>query len=136
MSATRRLLAACAVFAVAALVSAAEPAPPVEGLHLPYRYDPGTARDPFIALVREGRLIGGMQPGQTDMGKPVLFGILWDPGGRSIALINDVEAKVGDTVGAYRVVEIRPDAVVMSDGGEPLVLTIAFEEPPKTPSEP
>lgn len=136
MSAVRRLLAGAVLLAVAGLASAAEPLPQVEGLHLPYRYDPGTARDPFIALVREGRLIGGVPPGQTDMGKPVLFGILWDPGGRSIALINDVEVKVGDTVGPYRVTEIRPDAVVMNDGGEPLVLTIAFEEPPKKPSEP
>lgn len=131
-----RLLAAVVLLAAPALAFAVEPVPPVEGLHMPYRYDPGTARDPFIALVREGRIIGGLQPGQTDMSKPVLFGILWDPGGRSIALINDVEVKVGDVVGAYRVMEIRPDAVVMSDGGEPLLLTIAFEEPPKKPSEP
>ena len=114
------------------VAGAAWAAETVEGLHVPYRYDPGTARDPFIALVREGRIIGGASLGQPDLSKPALFGILWDPGGKSIALLNDTEVKVGDTIGSYRVVEIRPDAVVLSDGGEPLVLTIAFDAPPST----
>ncbi len=125
---TAGVLAACGL---AGLAWAAE-----ESVRMPYRYDPGTARDPFVALVREGRVIGGVGLGQTDLSKPVLFGILWDQGGKSIALVNDMEAKVGDVIGPYRVVEIRPDAVILSDGGEPLVLTIAFEDAPKKPSEP
>ena len=96
----------------------------------PFRYDPKGHRDPFVALVREGRLVG-TQPGKrVESSKPVLYGILWDPGGRSLALINDVEAKVGDTVAGYKVSEIRRDAVVLTNGGEPMVLQIAFEEPP------
>jgi hypothetical protein len=64
--------------------------------------------------------------------KPVLYGILWDPGGQSIALINDAEVKVGDAVSGYRVKEIRQDAVVLINGGVPVVLEIAFEAPPST----
>jgi len=60
----------------------------------------------------------------------VLYGILWDSAGNSIALINDTEVKVGDTVKGYRVTEIRQDAVVLTNGGEPVVLQIAFETPP------
>lgn len=96
----------------------------------PFTYDPAGHRDPFVALVRDGRLVGSVtQTGRVAGDRPVLYGILWDPGGRSIALINDVELKVGDTVAGYQVAEIQRDAVVLTNGGEPLVLTISFDEP-------
>lgn len=132
----RARVAAAMLLAFVWVAAAGAAEEPRDGARLPFRYDPGQARDPFIALVRDGRIIGGIQNGPADMAKPVLFGILWDTGGRSLALINDTEVKVGDTVGPYRVMEIRPDAVVLSDGGEPLVLTIAFDTPPPKHQEP
>jgi hypothetical protein len=58
----------------------------------------------------------------------VLYGILWDPGGRSIALVDDLEVSVGDSIGPYRVEEIRPDAVVLArESGEQFVLELVFE---------
>ena len=81
-------------------------------------------RSPVIVAVSTG--------GRTESSKPVLYGVLWDSGGNSIALINDGEARVGDMVGDYRVVEIREDAVVLANGGEPVVIRLAFETPPKT----
>ena len=96
----------------------------------PFRYDPASRRDPFVPLVREGKFVP-TTPGQTvATAQPTLFGILWDPGGSSIALINDGEYKVGDSVEGYRVKEIRQDAVVLTNGGEPVVLKLAFETPP------
>ena len=93
-------------------------------------YDAKGHRDPFVPLVRDGRLVGKPQPVPTvNAAQPVLYGILWDPAGRSIAMINDTEVRVGDTVAGYRVAEIRQDAVVLSGGGEPLVLSIDFETP-------
>ena len=97
-------------------------------------YDPGSHRDPFVPLVREGRLVGVVAPSGAKTGKPVLYGILWDPGGNSIALINDGEVKVGDTISGYRVQEIRQDAVVLNSGGGPVVLEIAFEASPSQSS--
>jgi hypothetical protein len=97
----------------------------------PFRYNAGRHRDPFIPLVQNGRPTGVI-PGRGSDGSstsPRLHGILWDPGGASLALINDGEFKVGDTVGGYRVAEIRQDAVVLTNGGEPLVLQISFEAP-------
>ena len=93
-----------------------------------FRYDAKGHRDPFVPLVRDGRIVdvGGL----TDRSHMVLYGILWDPGGESIALINDSEAKVGDAVGKYQVKDIRQDAVVLSDGGEPVVLQLTFEASP------
>jgi len=99
----------------------------------PWSYDPKGKRDPFIPLVRDGRIVsvtGDLSsPGAS---VPLLAGILWDPGGHSIALINDTEVMVGETVSGYQLAEIRPDAVVLVRDGEPLVLQITFEEPVKS----
>ena len=95
-----------------------------------FSYDPKGHRDPFVPLVRDGRLVG-VAAGTTIQGdKPVLYGILWDPGGHSIALVNDGEVKVGDSISGYLVKEIRQDAVVLTSGGVPVVLEIAFDAPP------
>lgn len=95
-----------------------------------FYYDPGGHRDPFVPLVRDGRLVGMVKPGgSAGPSQPTLYGILWDPKGQSIALINDGEAKLGDTIAGYQVKEIRKDAVVLSNGGEALVLQISFDAP-------
>ena len=102
----------------------------------PFVYDAKGHRDPFMALVRDGKLIGTQKGTPPDTGKPVLYGILWDPNGQSIAMLNDTEVTVGETVGIYEVLEIRQDAVVLSAGGDPLVLKIEFETPPKSSQQP
>ena len=84
-----------------------------------------------MPLVRDGRLVAVAYASQSDLMKPVLYGVLWDPGGRSIALINDAEVQVGDQIANYRVQEIRENSVVLKNGGESVVLTISF-----TPSAP
>ena len=92
-----------------------------------WAYDAKGKRDPFIPLVKDGRVVSG--GGDTTPGShPILIGILWDPGGHSIALINDSEAKVGDTVNGYLVTEIRRDEVVLLRDSERTVLRISFEE--------
>lgn len=84
-------------------------------------------RDPFVALVRDGRLI--VPSGSEDFSQLTLVGILWDPSGQSIALINDAEARVGDALGEYHVQEIRQDAVVLMREGQPVVLQMSFDAP-------
>ena len=100
----------------------------------PFHYDAGGRRDPFLPLVRDGRLVATTTVNSSEGDKPVLYGILWDPRGYSFALINDAEVKVGDEVGNYRVSEIRHDAVVLDNGGEPLVLSITFDTPQAKPA--
>ena len=97
----------------------------------PFHYNTHGRRDPFVPLVRDGRLVS-VQGMFAEATRPVLYGILWDPGGASLALINDAEVKVGDVIGTYRVAEIRPDAVVLNNGGAPVVLQISYDVPPKT----
>ncbi|MBI2495178.1 MAG: hypothetical protein HYY59_05810 [Candidatus Omnitrophica bacterium] len=94
----------------------------------PFQYDAKGHRDPFAPLVRDGRLVGA-RGSSIDASQAVLHGILWDPGGHSIAMVDDAEVKVGDMVGDYEVVEIRQDAVVLKGGAESLVLRIDFERP-------
>ena len=96
-----------------------------------FTYDPAGHRDPFVPLVRDGRLVGIVAPSGTQTDKPVLYGILWDPGGNSIALINEGEVRVGEVINGYKVQEIRQDAVVLSSGSGSVVLKIAFEGPSK-----
>ena len=96
----------------------------------PFRYDSKGHRDPFAPLVRDGRLIAAGPGTRIEASTPVLYGILWDPGGNSIAMINDGEVKVGDWVGQYQVKEILRDTVVLdSETADPLVLKIAFDAP-------
>lgn len=105
-----------------------------------FPYNPQGHRDPFVALVRDGRIVGVPTLRSTETLRPMLYGILWDPEGRSsIALINDKEVTVGDQVGTYRVEEIRPDAVVLAqDDGGTVVLQVSFDTPDATqpPSAP
>ncbi len=91
-------------------------------------------RDPFIPLVRDGRLlsVASKTPRVSDV--PLsLSGILWDTGGQSIALINETELRVGDTIHEYRITEIREDAVVLIRDGQSVVLQISFDEPRPKP---
>ena len=94
-----------------------------------FQYNAEGHRDPFMPLVRDGKPIN-VQGVMTGTAQPVLYGILWDPHGASLALINDSEVKVGDVIGTYRVTEIRQDAVVLANGSSPLVLQISFDTPP------
>ncbi len=94
-----------------------------------FSYDAGGHRDPFLPLVVNGRPVGWTVKPGVETSQPVLYGILWDPGGQSLALINDGEYRAGDTIGTYQVKEIRKDAVVLENGGEPVVLTIVFDAP-------
>ncbi len=96
-----------------------------------FRYDAGGRRDPFVPLILNNRLLGSGTQHSGDPSKPVLRGILWDPHGQSIALIDDLEAKVGDAVREYRVRSITKDEVVLEgEGGQSVVLQIAFETQP------
>ena len=125
-----------AAFATVLLVTVAAPAARAaeEPRAEPFRYDSGGRRDPFIPLVREGRLVGTTQGAHVDAATPTLYGILWDPQGDSIALINDVEVRAGETIAGFRVKAIQRDAVVLDGGGEPVVLRITYESAPGQPS--
>ena len=92
----------------------------------PFSYDAQGKCDPFVPLVRNGQLV----PCRPQPSRPTLTlqGIVWDPSGESIALIDDREVKVGDSIDDYQVAEIRHDAVVLVQEGTVLALTISLED--------
>lgn len=121
----------CAAGLTASAEDAATVKPPA------FRYDAKGRRDPFVPLVVNGRLMSALGEASSKSTSLVLQGILWDPSGRSIALIGDLESKVGDMVNGYEITEIRQDAVVLSGGGERMVLQLQFDAPrPALTNEP
>lgn len=97
------------------------------------RYEAKGKRDPFVPLVRDGRMIAvaGEVPSASapvDLSLPLLGGILWDSAGRSIALLNEKEAMVGDVIGGYQVAEIHPDYVVLDQEGRRVTVRITFDQ--------
>lgn len=94
-----------------------------------YVYESQGRRDPFVPLVRNGRILGRVTAAEAlSLLKPVLYGILWAPDGKSIAIINDQEVNVGDTVGSFQVERILPESVILTrEGGESVVLGLTFE---------
>jgi len=88
-----------------------------------------------VALVHEGRFVGTGRT-LTSASQPSdlqLAGILWDPGGHSIALINDAEVTVGEMVGDCQVVDIQQDAVMVMREGKSIILRLSFENREPTP---
>jgi len=78
-----------------------------------YTYDAAGKRDPFMPLVtKEGRLAFtyGAVRSLEDIR---LEGIVYDPGGDSIAIINGLVLKENDTLGNIKVVKIDPDKVIL-----------------------
>jgi len=72
-------------------------------------------RNPFVAAKRPGAPVGELSLG----------GILWDKD-KPVAIINDNMVGIGDTVGAYKVVDITQDSVTLNDGTEEHILKLGF----------
>jgi Type II secretion system protein C len=86
-------------------------------------YDSGSRRDPFVPLQ------GGSNASVTTISSGVrLEGIIYDPGERSMAILNGKSYQKGETVGNATVVKISKDHVVISVGGEEKTLWIREEE--------
>ena len=86
-------------------------------------YDSGNRRDPFVPL--EG---GGDASGVTTSSGVKLEGIIYDPGGHSMAILNGKSYQKGETVGDATIVKISKDHVVISMRGEEKTLWIREEE--------
>jgi hypothetical protein len=103
-----------------------------------WEYDPKGRCDPFYPLVQEGKTVRcevNIQVPGTLTGAFTLGGILWDPGGHSIALINGLEVKRGDRVEGYEITDIRHDTVVLTHAGQQVVLQIQYEDQAAHPPE-
>lgn len=78
-----------------------------------FTYNRAGRRDPFVSLLTTSDL----RPTLSDL---KLLATIVDPSGRSVALVQDLDAKmqrtihVGDPLGRMRVANIRPNVVVFT----------------------
>ncbi len=80
-------------------------------------YDEHGKHDPFLPLVAPGGAIITYDSDLT-VGDMILEGIISDPQGNGLAIINGKVVKVGDKVGSYAVGVIGHDDVDLSKGQE------------------
>ncbi len=77
-------------------------------------YESGGRRDPFVPLVTQKvkSTTDGLQ-GVQGIGDIILEGIVWEPTGRSIAIMNGAIVKEGDRAGAVRIEKIEEKRVIL-----------------------
>ena len=85
-------------------------------------YDPGNRRDPFVPVSGEQNASLGSKSGIK------LEGIIYDPGGHSMAILNGKTYQRGESVGSATVVNILKDHVVISVNGDEKTLWIREED--------
>ena len=97
-------------------------------------YDVVFRRDPMRSLIdARGQLVTSAGLG----GGLSVQGIIWSEE-RPLAVIDDALFAAGDTVGAYKILQIRPDGVIAQHGQEALLIPLdrglqALEEHPMNP---
>jgi hypothetical protein len=84
-------------------------------------YDAGKRRDPFVPLNSEDGDLASSSGVKLE-------GIIYDPGDRSMVILNGKTYQAGETVGDATVLKILRDHVVISEGGEEKTLWIREEE--------
>ena len=90
-------------------------------------YDDHGKRDPFWRLVSPSGAVLSLDNDLqiTDM---VLEGIIQDPNGNNLAIINSVVVGPNDKVGLFVVSEVEKDKVVLVKGAESYVLKLKKED--------
>ncbi len=74
-------------------------------------YDPKDKRDPFIPYIsKDGKILA--LPGM--LGEVVLEGIVYDPKGNSVCVIDGTVLKEGETCKNFKVLKIKIDSIIVS----------------------
>ena len=84
-------------------------------------------RDPMWPLVTSS---GAVMSYETEVfvSDMVLEGVIVDPSGQNLAIINGVIVKNSDTIGQYVVRNISPNSVVLMKGQEEFILKLKKED--------
>ncbi|MGE5280509.1 MAG: hypothetical protein ACM3L6_07200 [Deltaproteobacteria bacterium] len=91
-----------------------------------YLYKGQGTRDPFLPLITPSGQLINLEP-ETDTALR-LEGIMFDPNGNSIAIINGELLRVGESLGDAVVVAIEEDKVTLVRQNETLELQLRREE--------
>jgi len=94
----------------------------------PYTYESKNRRDPFVPLIIDDiRTYTSLETIET-VDDLMLEGILWDPDGGSIAILNGAILKRGDKVNNIKILEIAPTKVRLMIYNDEFELNLQEEE--------
>lgn len=91
-----------------------------------YTYTYQSKRDPFVSLISPAGYLLNLEP--QDNSTLQLEGIMFDPKGDSMAIINGELLRVGDTLGDVLVTSIEADKVTVIKNNEKIVIELRREE--------
>lgn len=91
-------------------------------------YNDKGKRDPFVPLVDESGRYLLDEEGFCSFDDLSLSGILWDPEGKSSALINNQIVKIGESIGGFKVTDVTKDSVVLFKNGKEYIMRLSIKE--------
>jgi hypothetical protein len=91
-----------------------------------YAYTYQGKRDPFVSLISPAGYLLNLEP--QDNSTLQLEGVMFDPKGDSMAIINGELLRVGDTLGDVLVTGIEVDKVTVIKNNEKIVVELRREE--------
>lgn len=93
-----------------------------------FAYDAHEKRNPFLALVsQDGRILEPQVSKKRD-GEIYLEGVIYDPGGSSYAVISGEIVRPGESLGAYQLIGIGPQKIILSKEGKEFEVELKREE--------
>lgn len=93
----------------------------------PFIYDSKGKRDPFIPLIGKGREFLFTEEAVESIAGIYLEGIVWDPDGASLAIINDEIMAEDGLVGGFRVKKISKEGVILIRDDEEYIVNLIEE---------
>ncbi len=91
-----------------------------------YTYTPQGRRDPFVPLVSPSGYLINLEEEENTVIR--LEGIMYDPKGDSMAIINGELLKVGETINGVVVSKIEPNKVVVVKDNQKIEIELRREE--------
>jgi len=89
-----------------------------------FKYDSKGKRNPFQSLVtKDGRILPGAKA-VNETGDIELEGIIWDPNGKSVAIINKKLVKEQERILNMQVLKIKKDSVIVQKEGKVMVINL------------
>ncbi len=89
-----------------------------------FTYQSKGNRDPFMSLVtKEGRILPGART-VTGNGDIELEGVIWDPNGKSMAIINGKLVKEQQRIMNMQILKINKTSIILQKGGKVMVVNL------------
>lgn len=83
-------------------------------------------RDPFVSLVSPDGYITNLEP-QSEISDINLEGIIFDPLGKSFAVINGNVVAEKEFVGKFKLVDIKKDKIILQNGQKTYIIELIKE---------